>query len=427
MFKKILALALIFIIASIAWMTLGATLAQRTAKKQNEMSSAVGELWGQPHFQYAPVIRLSRWEERRDCVTNDKTKEETCTKKRVKLWDTEEPAGSDVKVKLGLEQRRKGLLWFSLYTVNFSGDYQVVNPRNENRDAELTFHFPNRMAIYDNLEVKVSGKPDAVIKQFTSGARQDHEDGATEDAGMTVRFPLKANEQVTVHYGYDSRGKDSWRYLFGNSVKAVKNFKLTMTTDFAKIDFPPNSMSPDAKRQTGSGWELTWDKKNLVSGFSIGMSMPKRINPGPLAERMSFFAPVSLLFFFAVIFIITELRGIKIHPMNYLFLAAAFFAFHLLFAYTVDHINIYLAFVISSVVSIFLVVSYLRLVAGARFALVEAGGAQFIYLVVFNCAHFFEGYTGLIVTILSIVTLFVVMQVTGKIDWEQKFNPKSSA
>jgi inner membrane protein involved in colicin E2 resistance len=93
----------------------------------------------------------------------------------------------------------------------------------------------------------------------------------------------------------------------------------------------------------------------------------------------------------------------------------------LLLAYLVDHMSIHVAFVISSIVSVFLVVSYLRLVVGMRFAALEAGGAQMIYLVLFSYAFFFKGYTGLAVTIGAIITLFVVMQMTGRIRWADKF------
>ena len=103
---------------------------------------------------------------------------------------------------------------------------------------------------------------------------------------------------------------------------------------------------------------------------------------------------------------------------------AAFFAFHLLLAYLVDHISINAAFVICSAVSVFLVVTYLRLVVGLRFAAVEAGITQFVYLVLFSYAFFFKGYTGLAVTIGAILTLFVVMQMTGRIRWAEKFSPQ---
>src|SRR5438105_11724802 len=113
------------------------------------------------------------------------------------------------------------------------------------------------------------------------------------------------------------------------------------------------------------------------------MAMPEHLQPGPLAGRISFFAPVSLFFFFFLMLIITTMRGIELHPMNYFFLAAAFFAFHLLLAYLVDHVSIHLAFVISSAVSIFLVVAYLRLVVGVRFAAREDATAPFLHLVWF--------------------------------------------
>ena len=129
----------------------------------------------------------------------------------------------------------------------------------------------------------------------------------------------------------------------------------------------------------------------------------------------------TLFFFFFVMFILQVLRDIRMHPMNYFFIAASFFAFNLLFSYLVDHLDIYLAFGIASGVSIFLVASYLRIVVGLRFALVEAGISQFVYQILFAFAHFYEGYTGLAVTIGAIITVTIVMHMTAKIDWEEKF------
>src|SRR5258708_30708364 len=194
-----------------------------------------------------------------------------------------------------------------------------------------------------------------------------------------------------------------------------------MKTNFTAIDFPDNTLSPTNKRRTDDGWDVSWRYQNLVSGYDIAMAMPTKLQPGPLAGEISYFAPVSLFFFFFVMFIITTLRKVDLHPMNYFFLAAAFFAFHLLLAYLVDHVSIHIAFVICSIVSIGLVVSYLRLVVGLQFAAREAGIAQFIYLVLFSYAFFFKGFTGLAVTIGAIVTLFVVIQITGGVDLSGQF------
>ncbi len=154
------------------------------------------------------------------------------------------------------------------------------------------------------------------------------------------------------------------------------------------------------------------------------MELPRPINPGPLAARITFFAPVSLLFFFTVMVVLGALRGQSLHPVNYFFLAAAFFAFHLLLAYLVDHVNVHASFVIAAAASVFLVVSYLRLVGGWRVAVLEAGVAQVVFLVLFSYAFFFEGYTGLTVTVGAVITLFVLMQMTGRVKWDDVLLPR---
>jgi inner membrane protein involved in colicin E2 resistance len=87
----------------------------------------------------------------------------------------------------------------------------------------------------------------------------------------------------------------------------------------------------------------------------------------------------------------------------------------------VDHLLLTWAFGISGAVSMLLVVSYLRLVVSDGFAFGPAAAAQGIYQVGFGLAHFWTGFTGLSVTILGILTLFFMMQVTGRTDWEEVF------
>jgi inner membrane protein involved in colicin E2 resistance len=263
--------------------------------------------------------------------------------------------------------------------------------------------FPAPQAIYDDLVLKVDGQTVPLT---------------TADGAVTARVRKAPGSAVLVEVGYRSQGTGVWRYSFGENVSQVRDFLMEMTTDFNAIDFPPGTLSPTMKQKTKEGWLLTWKYTNLVTGYRIGMVMPEKLQPGPLAGRISFFAPVSLLFFFFLIFIITALKRIDLHPMHYFFLATSFFAFHLLLAYLVDHISIHAAFVICSAVSIFLVVSYLRIVAGPRFAFVEAALTQIVYLVGFSYAFFFKGFTGLAITIGAIVSLFIVMQLTARSDWK---------
>ena len=88
----------------------------------------------------------------------------------------------------------------------------------------------------------------------------------------------------------------------------MKDFTLTMTTDFAEVDFPDGAVSPTKSAQSGNGTSLTWEYESLVTGRPIALTMPKPMNPGPLAARISLFAPVSLLFFFAGLVLLTATR-----------------------------------------------------------------------------------------------------------------------
>jgi inner membrane protein involved in colicin E2 resistance len=403
MVKRIIAIFTIFICASMAWGILGSTIFARTYSSDSALENRVVSIWGAPHNQSPPRASaeevLSKPVEtfdngRRVIRTNQET---------VTTWLPLE--GSRINVDFDLEHRQKGLLWYSTYKVAFTGIYTF---RNTTRQDKVTFHlnFPAQRAIYDDLLFTVDDVPVAL---------------SNEQNMASATAQVAPGQTATLKVAYRSQGLRDWRYNFGVDVAQVRDFSLRMKTNFKEIDFPENALSPSEKRETAEGWELLWSYKNLVSGFQIGMVMPEKLQPGPLAGRISLFAPVSLFFFFFLMFIITTMRGIELHPMNYFFLAAAFFSFHLLLAYLVDHISIHAAFTVSAIVSVFLVVSYLRLVTGTRFATREAALCQFIYLVMFSYAFFFKGFTGLAITIGSILTLFVVMQVTGRMRWSEKF------
>ena len=410
MTTRIAALVFIFACTSVAWLILGKTILSRTYHTDPGLKEKVESSWGSPQKQQPPTATYSYPVTYKKMTTVDgKSVEQMAEQYQQARLPVET---SRIDVSIDLAHRQKGLLWYRTYGIGFSGTYQFRN--NTERDQTLNFawRFPAEKAIYDNLTLSLNGLPVA----FQS-----------EKSLVTVSSRLAKGEVAVLAVSYHSQGLDTWQYDFGPDVAQVRDFSLRMITNFHDVDFPDNSLSPVEKQPKGNGWELTWRYQNLVSGYNIALVMPAKLQPGPLAGQISYFAPVSLFFFFFVLFIITTLRRMDLHPMNYFFLAAAFFAFHLLLAYLVDHISIHLAFLICSIVSVGLVVSYLRLVVGFRFAAREAGIAQLIYLVLFSYAFFFKGFTGLSVTIGAILTLFVVMQATGRLNWRQQFARPATA
>lgn len=401
MVKHIAALAFIYVCVCVAWGILGSTVLMRTYKSDADLTSKVEELWGSRQYQLAPQ---SYWTEK---VVPKFSGDATEVKHYVTL------ASSDVDVALKLDQRKKGLLWYPTYKVKFNGKYAVENPTDKPLKINCAFTLPSTREVYDNLSFTIGGAALA--------------DASPVNDTITGTVLLEPHEKKDFAVGYESQGMHSWSYRFNNGVSQVKNFDMHMLTDFDSIDFPDNSRSPTNKVKAGKGWALDWKYASTMTGKDIGMSLPQLLNPGPWVSEVTFFGPVSLFFFFFVVWLISTVKSIRIHPMHYFFIGAAFFSFHLLLAYSVDHIPVEVAFVIASAVSMFLVLSYIGRAVPNAMLKKQIAVAQAVYLVFFSYTFFLEQFTGLIIACMSIATLFVSMQYTARFNWSLVFNKRLAA
>lgn len=406
------AIGFIFVCAAAAWFTLGTSLVYRTGQFDGSLRQEVAGLWGGPHLQPAPEAWVARPTETVETVVEKDDSGRDVSRqvrKPSRQWVPAPLIRTAADVTLDLEQRQKGLLWWDTYTVAFRGTYVFANPDDVDRQVRVRFTFPAQHAIYDDFSFLVDGQP------------AERSGDLTKEVESLAS--LGPDGQLTLTVGYRSRGLDDWRYaMSAEGVAEARDFVLTARTNVRGVDFPPGTMSPTSRDEWGDGWLLTWRFSNLVTGQAIGIDLPARQNPGPLAARITFFAPVSLLFFLAVMVVLDVLSRDSLHPMNYVFISAAFFAFHLLMAYLVDHVSMHAAFAAAALVSAGLVASYLRAVGGLPDRWWQAVLAQAVYLVAFSYAFFFEGLTGLAVTVGAIVTLFVLMQMTARVRWAEVFD-----
>lgn len=386
--KRIFALACIFLLATAGWFMLGAATAERHHRQSYSLGHSVTQLWGGPTTQAAPSFSTS--------IPGSKNR-------RALL-----PLSNTVTADLQLEHRKKGLVWHPTYSVKFTGEYCLQNDQPLTQTVRLFFALPSGEATYDDVTAALGNKPLAIQQ----GDR----------AGVYELAQLAAGETQCLTVAYRSRGMQLWQYQPTGSQRRVKNLDVSITTNFAEIDFMENSLSPMTKTPTDSGVSLNWQAKDLLTSQPIGLVMPERINPGPLTTRISFFAPVGLLFFFVLVTALGLLNRIAIHPMHYLFVAGGFFAFHLLFAYLVDIVNVHIAFAIAAITAVSLVNSYLRTALGDQWPWKIAATGLLFYLVMFSYSFFLNGVTGLAITLGSVATLALLMRLTAALDWTEVFN-----
>jgi len=405
----------VFVLASVGWLILAGVTEHRSSQQSAVLDERVGGLWGNAQTQAPPQLS-TEWTSNETVRSTELRNGQQVEVERVQPLAHSEPVSVDstnIDVALHSDLRRKGLLWFSLYDVEFHGRWRYRHRLQFPTQLAVAFRFPDPAGVYDNFSFVVDGS------EFAASA-------AVENGAARVLVPVQPGRELQISISYRSRGRDSWAYAPAQGASVLQDFTLRLRTDFPDIDFPAQSLSPSERSREGSGHTLIWRFAHLVTGQSIGMVTPQRLQPGELAGELALSAPISLGFFFALIFLLATLRDIDIHPLNYLLLAGAFFAFHLLFAYTADRLPVEAAFALASAISIALVVSYLRLVVSNRFAFVEAALAQLVYLIGFSLAHFWQGLTGLTVTVLAVVTLALLMQLTGRLRWSEVLARRST-
>ena len=410
---RFLAVVVIFGAVSLAWVVLGASIGSRTRTLDQRLSQEMDSLLGPGVLaQPAPYLAAGK-----DIGRDDPS--------------VTAPSSSTVAADVKHHYRYKGLLWYTALSLAFEGRYTVpARPGGAAATAAaesfFIFPLPQGVTAYDKLSVTL----DESAWEVSSGAIA---------AGRCV-VPVDRAAEHVVTVSYLTTGRDIWLYAPGGAPQALprdgeqvisasgplselRDFSLTVTTDFRDIDYPKGTRSPsEPARPAAAGMAAVWEYANARTNQAMGVVVPARTNAGPIVARMSLFAPVSLFFFFCVLFTVVVLKKIPLHPMHYLFVAAGFFAFHILMAYLVDVLNIHASFWVSAAVSVLLVVSYMRLVAGMKFATAYVGLAQLIYLIGFSYAFFWVGRTGLTVTVGAVLTLFVLMQATGRVDWPEAFS-----
>ncbi len=412
---RVIAIALVFVGASLGWLVLGATVQNRTDSLDASLAAEMASLWGPKVLvQTSPWLAASVLDQRDADASAG-------------------PAASTISADMCHQYRYKGLLWYSTFGVDFRGVYRLAaseaakdGPRGEAGADVFIFPLPQGASTYHALSAEVDSKPVRL--------------GSTASGRLAIPIDRGVEHVVTVHY--ITGGQNAWVYSPGNSpalqtqddklvvsagqsLRELKDFTLTARTDFADIDYPRGTLSPTTPAAADGKWtQAVWKAQNLITRQSMGIAMPRRANAGPIVARMSLFAPVSLAFFFTVLLAVVVLKAIPLHPMHLLLVACGFFAFHILLSYLADVMNIHPAFWLSAAVSVLLVTTYLRLVAGVKFAVLYAGAAQLVYLVGFSYAFFWVGRTGLTVTICAVVTLFVLMQATGRLNWHEVFSSR---
>lgn len=205
-FRRLAAIALIFLGTSAAWTVLGSSLVARSGEFDSRLGSEVQRLWSGPHHQIAPDAWILR--PGVDTVVEEtKDQEGRVLRKRVSTTVLRRvPVALEstrATVDLDLEHRRKGLLWYATYAVRFQGTFTFRNPEAEARELHVRLPLPAENALFDDFVFAIDGRTavpaNDVSKEMT--AVVDAAPGAVITVGAIVT--LFVLMQMTAHVSWD--------------------------------------------------------------------------------------------------------------------------------------------------------------------------------------------------------------------------------
>ena len=424
--QKIAALIVIFFSVTIAWVILASTTLWRTSNTSTSLKNSMESTYGGELEINAPSLYRMVAEDAGSAKPNSLMIEDDKFPAYGETLETKDGSvsyypkyatleSSDINIDIKLDRRKKGYLWFPTFKSHFKATYQfLIDNVVEGEPYYISSVFASSNNIYTNVKVSVNGKEIDNIIEFLTRERR------------LLVMPDNTGK-VSLLVEYDATGMGQLEYRIAPQYKEltqINNFNCVISTDFIDYDFPRNMLSPTTKEDASSFAKLTWNFSNIITGKDIGLVIPNKLNYGEITSRVSFFAPIPLLFFFVVLLIISVVTKQDIHAMHFFFLTLSFFSFHLMFSYFSDQMHIYLSFGVACMVSLGLTVSYIMHFLSKKMAFIIVPLTQIVYLFIFSFSFFFDGITGFIVTICAVVTLFILMQLTAKLNWHEVFNPK---
>ncbi|MGI6302729.1 MAG: hypothetical protein ACOX52_16970 [Verrucomicrobiota bacterium] len=123
--RRIFAVGFIFVCTAIAWFVLGQALTLRTQASHQKLGVEVAGNWGTPMAQRHPVIYYI-------APTHARPQQNI------------QPNRSVIRVKLQYDPKKKGLLWYRTYKVDFDAQYEIINRYPDPADLLYRFSTPGR-------------------------------------------------------------------------------------------------------------------------------------------------------------------------------------------------------------------------------------------------------------------------------------------
>jgi inner membrane protein len=391
---------------------------EREARKQGVVNE-ISDKWGREQTVTGPIISIPY----KEYFENEEGKKISVTKYWHLLPDT-----LDIKSHISPEVRHRGIYEAVLYNTSLIISGTFPAPQSEGMclpsenmqwsEAFISLGITDMRGIRDNIgasfsEQEISMNPgtetnDVIDSGISAGIRFD-------DNVKAFAFRLSLNLNGSQEIRFTPVGKTT-------TVSVQSPWKdPSFSGAFLPIERTVTEKGFSAKWKVlhvNRNYPQSWkgDSQSLsCSTFGVNLFTPVDIYQKSM--RTAKYALMFIVFTFMAFFISEVIKGLRVHPVQYLLIGLAIIVFYALLLSMSEHTGFGVAYLISATAVISLISSYARSILKNN---VLTSMVAAILIVLYGCLYILlqlEDYALLMGSVGLFVVLALVMYMTRKIDW----------
>jgi inner membrane protein len=415
-------LALLLLIP-VAWIR--DLISERATRRQEAVQEVVSK-WGHTQTLAGPALVVPYRQRRIERVSDEKEIEKVQARYLTVLPDV-----LHVDARVDGEERYRGIFVVPVYQVQLDVSGELSPPDLKALDidpATLEWHrarvvvgLSDARVIQNRATMTWNGE----TRPFRPGA------GDLPVVPSGIHAPLQGQPDGRVKFSFRLQAQGSSGLFFA---PLGQETVVTVDSNWASPSFQGNWL-PSTRSVSETGFRATWripflgrgqptawttavqEKAACLESTPFGVDLRMPVDAHRMADRSVKYAHLFILLTFGTIWLVEVLARVRVHPIQYLMIAAALCLFYLLELAFGGQIGFEKAYALASTAIVALVGSYTAVVLSgwrraAGVAALVAGLNAYLYVLLMN-----EDYALLLGSIGLFLALAATMLLTRRIDW----------
>ncbi|MCL2196808.1 MAG: inner membrane CreD family protein [Treponema sp.] len=315
------------------------------------------------------------------------------------------PDSIAVNAIVNLEKKREGLITFNSYLVDIDNEYILMNNTGFQDNLLVKFNRPANASILNDYTVFVNDE--AITAEFLMGSPFVLLDKLGEDQTVKINIRFKTNGVDVLKYNLS---------VYNSYV--IKSFKARFdinTSGYNLLQYGlPHEISKNGKRE-----QLAVDMTNFNTNQDVGISFVSIINDLDQIERLIRFSPVSLCLFIILVFILSQMRNVRFHPIHYLFIAIINVFYFLFISYIIRFFNSLSTLTFAFLLTLIMYVLYIPNATSKKFAFKTLIPYHIALTTILSIIFLLPIYRGVSLIIFLFVIFLSIMIPIGRSDFSK--------